>query len=73
MCDTDTFVELLSQSASFLIHDRVCNKSNTVGANLRARTAYPTGAHEFTPGFSGICVARSYLFVTINYIDRKSS
>ena len=36
-----------------------------MGANLRARTAYPTGAHEFTPGFSGIRVARSLVFCVV--------
>jgi hypothetical protein len=29
------------------------------GATCGAETAYPSGAHEFTPDFSGVRVARS--------------
>jgi hypothetical protein len=31
----------------------VCNKSNMVGATCGTGTAYTSGAHEFTPGYSG--------------------
>ena len=37
-----------------MICQLVCNKSNTAGATSRAGTAYPSGAPEYTPGFSGI-------------------
>jgi hypothetical protein len=33
------------------------------GAHSGAGTAYPSEAHEFTPGFSGIRVTRSLLYV----------
>jgi hypothetical protein len=36
---------------TLLIHHRVCNKSNMMAATRGAGTAYPFGAHEFTPGF----------------------
>jgi len=34
-----------------MIYHRVCNYINTAGATSGAGTAYPSGAHEFTPGF----------------------
>ena len=35
---------------------RVCNQINTTGATSGAVTVYPSGAHEFTPGFQwGSC------------------
>jgi len=42
-----------------MTYHRVCNYINTTGATSGAGTAYPSGAHEFTPGFSGVCVTRS--------------
>jgi len=39
-----------------------CNKSNTTGATCGAGTAYPSGAPEFTHGFSVVRVARSLVF-----------
>ena len=33
----------------------VCNKSNTTGTIGEIRTAYPSGRHEFIPGFCSIC------------------
>jgi hypothetical protein len=37
-----------------------CNKSNTTGATCGAGTAYPSGAPEFTSGFIGVRVTRSF-------------
>ena len=37
--------------SSFMISHRVCNKSNSTGATCGAGTAYPSGAHDFIPGF----------------------
>ena len=45
----------LSQShrvfPSLTTYHRVCNKSNTTGDANRRGTAYPSRAHEVTPGF----------------------
>jgi hypothetical protein len=48
--------------SSFLIYHQVCNKSNMTGATCRAVAAYPSRAPEFTPIFSGVCVAWSLVF-----------
>ena len=57
---------LISKSiTSFYIlitYHRVCDKSNTTGATCGAGTAYPSGAPDFTPGFSGACVTQSLVF-----------
>ena len=48
------------------MHDlsQICNNSNTTGTTRGAGTAYPSGAHEFTPGFSvGFRVAQSLGFL----------
>jgi len=37
--------------SSFMTYHRVCNHINTMGATIGARTAYSSGALEFTPGF----------------------
>ena len=37
--------------SSFMTYHRVCNYINTTGSTSGARTAYPSGAPEFTPGF----------------------
>jgi len=34
-----------------MTYHRDCNKSNTTGVTCGAGTAYPSEAHEFTPGF----------------------
>jgi hypothetical protein len=39
------------------------------GANSAAGTAYPSGAPEFTPGFSGVRVTRS-LVLYVCFVDR---
>ena len=42
--------------SSFTTYHRFCNYINTTGADSAAGTAYPSGAHEFTPGFKlGSC------------------
>jgi len=33
-----------------MTYDRICNKSNAMGATYGAGTAYPSGPPEFTPG-----------------------
>jgi len=38
-----------------------------MGATCGAGTAYPSGAPEFTPGFSGVFVARSLVFCEMFY------
>ena len=45
--------------SSFVTYHWVCNKINTMGATSGAETVYPSGAPEFTPGFSGVCVTQS--------------
>ena len=42
---------------------RLCNKSKATGATPGVGTAYPSGAHEITSGFSGVLVARSIVSV----------
>jgi len=37
----------------FMTDNRVCNKSNASGGTSGTGTAYPSGAPELTPGFSG--------------------
>jgi hypothetical protein len=49
----------------FLCYHRLCNKSNTTGVTSGAGTAYPSGAPEFTPVFSGIRVARSLVLCVV--------
>jgi hypothetical protein len=44
-------VEIEKALKEDIIHHRVCNKSNMMAATRGAGTAYPFGAHEFTPGF----------------------
>ena len=41
---------------------RGCNKTNATCDTCGAGIAYPSGAFEPTPGFSGGCVARSFVF-----------
>ena len=48
---------------------RVCNQINTTGATSGAGTAYPSGAPEFTPSFSGVRVTRS-LVLYVFFLDR---
>jgi hypothetical protein len=49
----------------FLTYDRVCNRRNTTGTAWGAETAYHSGAHEFTPGLSG--VRDSLVFCVVFY------
>jgi hypothetical protein len=44
----------------------------STGATSAAETAYPSGAPEFTPVFSGICVNR-YLVLYVCFVDRYLS
>jgi hypothetical protein len=36
-------------------------QTNTTGASSEAETGYPSGATEFKPVFSGLCVAQSLI------------
>jgi len=40
----------------------ICNKGNTTSATIGAGTAYPSGALEFIPVFSGVHVAKPFVF-----------
>ena len=53
--------------SSFTTYYRVCKYINTTGATSGAGTAYPSGASEFTPGFSGVRVTRS---LALCFVDR---
>ena len=48
--------------SSFMTYQRICNKSNITGATRGTGTAYPVSAHEFTPVFGEVRVARSLVF-----------
>jgi hypothetical protein len=48
--------------SSFMTYHQVYNWSNTTGATIRTGTAYPSGAPEFAPMFSGVCVNPSLVF-----------
>jgi hypothetical protein len=54
---------------SFTTYYRLCNYITTTGATSGAGTAYPAGAPEFTPGFSGVRVTRS-LVLYVYFVDR---
>ena len=60
---------MLINCKSIIIYDKL---SNTIGATSGARTAYPSGAPEFTPVFSGVCVTRSLVLCVI-FVDRVCS
>ena len=51
----------------FMKYHRVSNKntSNTADAISGAGTVYTSGAHEFTPVFSGVRVAQSLIFCVV--------
>ena len=51
--------------SSFVTYHQVCDKSSVTGTTCGARTAYPLRAPEFTPAFSGVCVARSLVFCVV--------
>ena len=49
--------------------DLVCKKGSMMGASSGAGTAYPSGAPEFVPIFSGIPVDQyKNLYIYIHYI-----
>ena len=52
-----------------LQHYAWCILMMLTGANSAAGTAYPSGAPEFTPGFSGVRVTRS-LVLYVCFVDR---
>ena len=56
--------EYLSHKWPLICYHRLCNKNNTTGNICGAGTAYPSGAHEFTPVCSGVRVARYLVFRT---------
>ena len=55
--------------SSFMTYLRVCSYINTTGATGGAGSAYPSGAHEFSQVFSGVCVTRS-LVLCVCFVDR---
>ena len=58
------FFVITIQSGPFINHDfsTGCNKTKATCDACGAGIAYPSGAFEPTPGFSGVCVARSFVF-----------
>jgi hypothetical protein len=47
-----------------------CKKSNTTGAIGGEGIAFPSVAHEFTPAFSGVHVARFFIFFFVqSFVD----
>ena len=50
---------------SFITYYRVCNKSNTMSATCGAGTANPYLAHEFTPVFNEVRIARCAFSVSL--------
>ena len=68
--------KIVNIMVSFMAYQRVCNKSYTKGATCGTGTAYPSEAHEFTPGFywgscysifSFICRSCRSLFVFLYF------
>jgi hypothetical protein len=57
-----TVTEYLSHKWPLICYHRLFNKNNTTGNTCGAGTAYPSGAHEFTPVCSGVRVARYLVF-----------
>ena len=55
--------------SSFMTYNRGCNYINTTGATSGKRSAYPSGAPEFIPSFSGVHVTRS-LVLCVCFVDR---
>ena len=53
---------------SYVSYHLVCIYINTTGVTSGAGTAYPSGAHEFTPGFSGVRVTRA-LVLCVCFVD----
>jgi hypothetical protein len=62
--------ELRSPPMTMTYH-RACNYINTTGVTSGARTAYPSGEHEFTSRFRGVRVTRS-LVLCVCFVDRCS-
>jgi hypothetical protein len=62
ICSTWKHSPVLS---SFTIYYWVCNRINTTCTTGRAGTAYPSGAPEFTLGFSGVSVTWSSVLIVI--------
>ena len=47
-------------------HYRTKQRNNTTGAVYGTGNAYPSGAPDFTPGFSGVRVVSYFLFITVD-------
>ena len=52
--------------SSYMTYHMVCIKSSTMGVTCEARTAYHSGAPEFTPGFCGVPVDESSVFCVMS-------
>jgi hypothetical protein len=48
-CFASISMILMKNLSSFMTCQRICNKSNTTDVTCRARTAYLSGAFEYTP------------------------
>ena len=55
-------ITIRSVLSSIMTFQRGCTKTNATCDACGAGIAYPSGAFEPTPGFSGVCVARSFVF-----------
>ena len=66
-----TVVKIMNNMNDCSAHSYLYPRSrfNTTGATSAAETAYPFGAPELAPVFSGICVNR-YLVVYVCFVDR---
>ena len=69
---SDYIPQINEYSPSFMTYHRVCNQINTTGVTSGAGTAYPFGASEFTPDFSGFRVTR-FLVLCVCFVDRFCS
>ena len=51
-----------------MTYHRGCNEFNTTGVTSVEVTAYPSGAPEFTPVFSGVAAIRSFV-LCVCFVD----
>jgi hypothetical protein len=51
ICDSYLKIDHIPVLSTFMTYHRICDYNNRMGATNGAGTAYPSGAHEFNPGF----------------------
>ena len=56
--------------SSFVTYHRVCNYIDPTGGTSGAGTAYPSGAHEFTPVFFSVVRVTRSLDLCVCFVDR---